>query len=79
MVSIARRLGLDVSLIGQETFVRFASTRPAMRPQHPWLDVSLFTRLFGNNVLRPVEDELEAWVAQFSADVSRAMGPTNVS
>jgi dTDP-4-dehydrorhamnose reductase len=64
-VSIARRLGLDAALIQPATFERFAQTRPAPRPQHSWLDVSLFRSLFGDSILRPVEDALDAWVGQF--------------
>jgi dTDP-4-dehydrorhamnose reductase len=68
---IARRLELDTELIQPEPFARFAATRPARRPQHSWLDVSRFTSLFPG-VLRPVEDELDAWANQLEAVASRA-------
>jgi dTDP-4-dehydrorhamnose reductase len=70
--SIARRLGLNGDLIQPEQFDVFATTRPARRPQHSWLDVSLFAKLFGSNVLRPVEAELDTWVDQLSRVPSRA-------
>jgi dTDP-4-dehydrorhamnose reductase len=64
--AIAARLGFDVDLVRKETFERFAATRPATRPQHSWLDVSRFASLFGRDVLRPFEQELESWVAQLT-------------
>jgi dTDP-4-dehydrorhamnose reductase len=69
-LSIAQRLGLDASLIAPETFERFSRARVAIRPQHSWLDVSLFGRLFSHDVLRSIDDQLDAWVAQFSATQS---------
>jgi dTDP-4-dehydrorhamnose reductase len=65
-LSIAQRLHLDTDLIEPTTFERFAATRPARRPQHSWLDVALFERLYGPGVLRPVEDGIEAWTRQMS-------------
>jgi len=62
--SIARRLSLNPELIQPESFERFSRTRAAARPQHSWLDVSQFADIFGENVLRPVESELDAWVEQ---------------
>jgi dTDP-4-dehydrorhamnose reductase len=62
--SIATRLGLNADLIQPEYFASFALKRPATRPQHSWLDVSLFAELFGADVLRPVESELDTWVDQ---------------
>jgi dTDP-4-dehydrorhamnose reductase len=62
--SIADRLRLDSELVESEPFAQFAPTRPARRPQHPWLDVSRFARLIGEDVLRPVEAELDAWADQ---------------
>jgi dTDP-4-dehydrorhamnose reductase len=62
--SIAERLGLNADLIQPESFDTFALKRVATRPQHSWLDVSLFAELFGADVLRPVESELDSWVAQ---------------
>jgi dTDP-4-dehydrorhamnose reductase len=61
---IARRLCLPDELIVPDTFERFSETRPAARPRHSWLDVSRFTRLFGDSTLRSVEDQLEAWTRQ---------------
>jgi dTDP-4-dehydrorhamnose reductase len=62
--SIAKRLGLDEALIRPEEFAAFVTKRPARRPQHSWLDVSLFGNGFGAHVLRPVEAELDSWCAQ---------------
>jgi dTDP-4-dehydrorhamnose reductase len=62
--SIAERLGLNADLIQPESFDTFALKRVATRPQHSWLDVSLFAELFGADVLRPVESELDSWVDQ---------------
>ena len=59
--SIARRLALNVDLIREETFERFGTTRPARRPQHSWLDVSLFESTFGAGILKPVEAQLDVW------------------
>jgi dTDP-4-dehydrorhamnose reductase len=62
--SIARRLSLNLALIQPETFASFSLKRVATRPQHSWLDVSHFADIFGANILRPVESELDAWVEQ---------------
>ena len=64
--SIARRLGLDERLIEPEEFAAFVTKRPARRPQHSWLDVSLFSALFGGDVLRTVDAELESWSEQLT-------------
>jgi dTDP-4-dehydrorhamnose reductase len=69
--SIARRLDLDVDLVHETTFDAFTATRPARRPQHSWLDVSLFGNLFGGAILRPVEAELDGWVAQLQTASGR--------
>jgi dTDP-4-dehydrorhamnose reductase len=69
--SIARRLGFDTGLVIAEEFEVFAATRPARRPQHPWLDVSLFNEVCGQHVLRPVEAELDSWVDQLLSAPSR--------
>jgi dTDP-4-dehydrorhamnose reductase len=65
--SIARRVDLDSGLIEPEDFAIFAAKRPAQRPQHSWLDVSLFASRFGVNVLRSVEEELDSWCDQLEA------------
>ncbi len=65
--SIARRLDLDASVIEPEDFSVFVTRRPARRPQHSWLDVSLFGSRLGTNVLRSVEDELDSWCDQLQA------------
>jgi dTDP-4-dehydrorhamnose reductase len=62
--SIARRLDLNPDLIQSEKFGDFARTRAARRPQHSWLDVSLFAKLYGRDVLRSVEAEVDTWVDQ---------------
>jgi dTDP-4-dehydrorhamnose reductase len=71
-VSIAQRVRLNADLVEPVAFERFAATRAARRPQHPWLDVALFSRLFGDNVLRPVEQGLDAWAEQFSAVATKS-------
>jgi dTDP-4-dehydrorhamnose reductase len=63
--SVAQRAALPEALIVPETFERFSSSRPALRPQHSWLDVSRFTDLFGRGILRPVPEELDAWITQW--------------
>jgi dTDP-4-dehydrorhamnose reductase len=70
--SIARRLDLNEDLIQPEQFEVFATTRAARRPQYSWLDVSLFAKLFGKDVLRPVEAELDIWVDQLLSVPIRA-------
>jgi dTDP-4-dehydrorhamnose reductase len=62
--SIARRLSLNPERIQPESFERFSLKRAATRPQHSWLDVSQFAEIFGENILRPVESELDTWVEQ---------------
>ena len=64
---IAERTRLPKELIQAETFERFSTTRPAQRPRHSWLDVSRFTDLYGTGILKCVEDELDAWVAQWQS------------
>jgi dTDP-4-dehydrorhamnose reductase len=61
---IATRLGLSTEHIQAATFEQFSKTRPALRPQHSWLDVSRFTDAYGRGMLRSVQDELDRWVAQ---------------
>ncbi len=65
--SIAKRLGLSTGLVQPERFEIFMATRAAARPQHPWLDVSLFADLFGRHVLRSTEAQLDAWVDQLAS------------
>jgi dTDP-4-dehydrorhamnose reductase len=62
--SIAGRLGLNADLVAPESFADFAPKRPARRPQHSWLDVSLFEEVFGREILRSPEAELDAWTDQ---------------
>jgi dTDP-4-dehydrorhamnose reductase len=69
---IAGRLNLNARLIEKVPFERFSRTRLAPRPQHPWLDVSRFEQEFGGGILRAVDEELSAWVEQFSQVVSPA-------
>jgi dTDP-4-dehydrorhamnose reductase len=64
-ISLAKRVGLPTDLVVPDTFERFSATRPAQRPQHSWLDVTRFTELFGPGILRPVDDELSAWMRQW--------------
>ena len=59
--SIAQRLDLPRELIQPVTFDSFASTRPARRPRHSWLDVSQFASVFGPGILRSVDEELDNW------------------
>jgi dTDP-4-dehydrorhamnose reductase len=64
---IARRLDLHEECILPVEFHEFAATRPAQRPQHSWLDVSRFTNLYGDGILRSVAEALDAWVAQWQS------------
>jgi dTDP-4-dehydrorhamnose reductase len=70
--SIAQRLGLDTGLVQPAQFKIFMAMRPAPRPQHSWLDVSLFTDMFGSDVLRSPEAQLDAWINQLATAPSRA-------
>jgi dTDP-4-dehydrorhamnose reductase len=69
--SIGQRLGLNADIVQTEAFANFAAKRPAMRPQHSWLDVSRFVELFGHEVLRSPEAELDAWAEQVLAAPGR--------
>lgn len=62
--AVAEEFGLDKNLITQITFAEFSKTRPAKRPQHPWLDTSKFEREFGKGILHTVEDGLELFKQQ---------------
>jgi dTDP-4-dehydrorhamnose reductase len=61
---VASRLRLSPEQIQPAAFEEFSKTRPALRPQHSWLNVSNFTQLYGEGVLRSVADELDRWVKQ---------------
>ncbi len=63
-VSIAGRLGLETELIRADAFDRFVVTRSARRPRHSWLDVTQFTRLGGAGILRPVDQQVQAFCDQ---------------
>ncbi|MGI9147926.1 MAG: SDR family oxidoreductase [Chloroflexota bacterium] len=65
-LAIAQRLGFDAELVVPKRFERFATTRAARRPQHSWLDVSRFADVFGGDVLRSPEAQLDAWVNQLA-------------
>lgn len=69
--AIARRLGLSQELIEPVPFEDFATTRPARRPQHSWLDVTRFTTAFGGGILRPVHEALEVWIRQWLSQNSK--------
>ncbi|MBV9547882.1 MAG: NAD(P)-dependent oxidoreductase [Chloroflexi bacterium] len=62
-MAIARRLGLREELISRQPFADFAKTRAAARPQHSWLDVSLFTQRCCSAVLRNMDAQVDAWAA----------------
>jgi dTDP-4-dehydrorhamnose reductase len=62
--TIAELFGFDLDLVQAEQFETFVASRPARRPQHSWLDVSLFGDLFGREILRPLEIEVRAWADQ---------------
>jgi dTDP-4-dehydrorhamnose reductase len=70
--SIAQRLGLNTGLVHPQQFEIFAAGRAAPRPQHSWLDVSLFAESFGRHVLRPGDAQLDAWINQLATTPSRA-------
>ena len=61
---IAQRLELSIEQIQSATFEDFSRTRPALRPQHSWLDVSRFGELYGPGILKPVQEQLDLWVKQ---------------
>jgi len=61
---IAERLRLDTGLVEPARFDEFSKRRPATRPQHSWLDVSLCSELIGPGIPRPMADQLDAWAAQ---------------
>jgi dTDP-4-dehydrorhamnose reductase len=63
-LGVATALKLDHGLINQERFERFATFRPAPRPQHSWLDVGKFEREVGPGILRGVDESISAWAAQ---------------
>jgi dTDP-4-dehydrorhamnose reductase len=65
--AIAADLGLDVGLIRPDSFDRFAATRRARRPRHSWLDVTAFTGLASQPILRSVEAEVRALTEQLRA------------
>jgi dTDP-4-dehydrorhamnose reductase len=69
---IADRLRLSAEVIEPTSFAAFTASRPARRPQHSWLDVTRFAGLFGSDVLRSVEAELDCWVEQVLTVPSRA-------
>jgi dTDP-4-dehydrorhamnose reductase len=68
---IAARLHHDAALVQSVRFEAFSTTRPARRPQHSWLDVSLFESLFGPGILRPQAEQLDAWAEQLLASPAR--------
>jgi dTDP-4-dehydrorhamnose reductase len=70
-LAIARRLRLDEGLVAPTSFETFASSRPARRPQHSWLDVSLFESRVTTGVLRSTGVQLDAWAAQLFAPAGR--------
>jgi dTDP-4-dehydrorhamnose reductase len=69
--AVAAALNLDAGLIIPERFQRFATFRPAPRPQHSWLDIGKFEREVGPGVLRGVDESVTAWASQI-LDRSRA-------
>ena len=68
--AIASRMALDSTRIEATKFDEFATTRPARRPQHSWLDVSFFEQACASRILRTVDAQLDAWVAQASGTQS---------
>jgi dTDP-4-dehydrorhamnose reductase len=62
--AIATRTGFAPDLVHPDTFDHFATQRPARRPQHSWLDVTYAEQVLGQRVLRPVDEQLDAWAAQ---------------
>jgi dTDP-4-dehydrorhamnose reductase len=66
--AIAGRLGGDPNLIIPEPFEAFSRGRIAPRPQHPWLDISLFQRCINVAILRGVDQQLDTWAEQVAGD-----------
>ncbi|MBV9896675.1 MAG: sugar nucleotide-binding protein [Chloroflexi bacterium] len=62
---IARRLKLEEDCVLPVEFAQFAVTRPALRPQHSWLDVTRFANVFGDAILKPVDEALDMWSRQW--------------
>jgi dTDP-4-dehydrorhamnose reductase len=69
---IAARLGLSPAPIEPTSFEVFTAARTARRPQHSWLDVSHFADLFGGDVLRSVDAQLDSWAEQVQTAPARA-------
>ena len=67
--AVARRLSFNADLVAATTFDEFATTRPARRPRHSWLDVTRFSSTVRSGVLRTVDAQLDAWADQLLAAV----------
>lgn len=62
---IAKSLNLDAKLIKSTTFSKFSKTRPELRPQHEWLDVSKFLKDFGKGSLFTIDEGIEAFRKEY--------------
>lgn len=62
---IARKLGLDETLVQPAEFEDFARSRPEPRPQNEWLDTKKFRRDFGNRILHTIDESIDLFVKQY--------------
>lgn len=58
-VMIAEKFGLDKSLVKSVPIAEYNKTRPAIRPQSTYLDVSKFEAQFGKGILKTVSESLD--------------------
>lgn len=58
-VMIAEKFGLDKSLVKSVPIAEYNKTRPAIRPQNTYLDVTKFEAEFGKGILKTVSESLD--------------------
>lgn len=64
---LAQTLKLDEELVRGVEFISFNKDRKASRPQHSWLSIEKFEKIYGKDVLRTVEEELADFCKQISS------------
>lgn len=64
---IAKFFKFDEELIRGVEFSSFNSTRKASRPQHSWLSIEKFEKIYEKVILRTVEEELADFCKQISS------------